>query len=295
MAAVKAARCGMPDLIYGTAWKRDDTRELVKRALLCGFRGIDTAAQPKHYQEDLVGAGVRDALHIGNIRREDVYIQTKYTSISGQDPRKMPYDPRGSITDQVNASVASSLHNLRHTDGSQAYLDCLVLHSPFATTSRTQEAWKAMERHVPHSIRSLGISNCYDLSVLQELYELAVVKPSVVQNRFYADTAYDHDIRAFCQQRGMLYQSFWTLTANPRLLESEPVITIADRVNVSKPVALYSLVLALGHVRVLNGTKNASNMKDDLAGVQAVKGWSAAHEDDWEQALAAFKTLLRRD
>jgi diketogulonate reductase-like aldo/keto reductase len=40
----------MPRLIYGTAWKKEATTELVIQAILNGFRGIDTACQPKHYR-----------------------------------------------------------------------------------------------------------------------------------------------------------------------------------------------------------------------------------------------------
>ncbi len=40
----------MPRLIYGTAWKKEATTQLVIQAILNGFRGIDTACQPKHYR-----------------------------------------------------------------------------------------------------------------------------------------------------------------------------------------------------------------------------------------------------
>ncbi|CAF4276806.1 unnamed protein product [Rotaria sp. Silwood2] len=40
----------MPRLIYGTAWKKEATKDLVIQAVLNGFRGIDTACQPKHYR-----------------------------------------------------------------------------------------------------------------------------------------------------------------------------------------------------------------------------------------------------
>lgn len=73
MATLKAAV--IPSLIYGTAWKKDQTRTLVKQALLTGFRGVDTAAQPKHYQEDLVGEGLRDAMKEGGLKREDLYVR----------------------------------------------------------------------------------------------------------------------------------------------------------------------------------------------------------------------------
>ena len=72
MATPKAAN--IPSLIYGTAWKKDQTRLLVKQALLAGFRGVDTAAQPKHYQENLVGEGMRDAMREAGIKREELYV-----------------------------------------------------------------------------------------------------------------------------------------------------------------------------------------------------------------------------
>ena len=43
-------RVPMPQIVYGTAWKQERTKELVVLALQNGFRAIDTAAQPKHYR-----------------------------------------------------------------------------------------------------------------------------------------------------------------------------------------------------------------------------------------------------
>ena len=42
-------------LLYGSAWKEDQTAMNVVDAVLAGFRGVDTACQPQHYREDLVG------------------------------------------------------------------------------------------------------------------------------------------------------------------------------------------------------------------------------------------------
>jgi hypothetical protein len=66
----------MPTLIYGTAWKKDRSAELVYTALKAGFRAVDTAAQPKHYREDLVGDGVRKAIAEGIAKREELYVST---------------------------------------------------------------------------------------------------------------------------------------------------------------------------------------------------------------------------
>lgn len=249
--------------------------------------------QPKHYQEDLVGAGIRDALKDGQLQRSDLYIQTKFTSVHGQDPAKMPYDPKKSIIEQVNASVASSLKNLRHSENAaDSYIDCLVLHSPLPSMAQTQEAWRAMESHVPHDVRALGISNTYELSVLKELYGFAKIKPSILQNRFYQDSGYDVDIRIFCKENGIKYQSFWTLTANPHLLRSEPVAAVAREVNVTKPVALYALVMGIGDVSVLNGTTNSQRMAEDIAGVRAVEEWRTANSSSWDRIQKDFEALL---
>ncbi|KAK4542436.1 hypothetical protein LTR36_006688 [Oleoguttula mirabilis] len=293
MAIPKAAK--MPALIYGTAWKKERSRDLVRQALLAGFRGVDTAAQPKHYREDLVGLGITDAIKEGGIKRNEIYIQTKFTSTNGQDPTNLPYNPDSSITEQVNASVASSLKNLgssRPTASEPAYIDCLLLHSPFPTPKQTQEAWRAMESHVPHSVRTLGISNVYHPPALTALYNFAIVKPVVLQNRFYRETGYDSAIRALCAEKDITYQSFWTLTANPHLLKSKVVHSVAQGAGVSLPVALYGLVLGMGRVSVLDGTTNAERMVEDIGGVQKVQAWQTTEPDMWAEARDAFTAAL---
>src|ERR1700729_11476 len=101
-------RIRIPRIIYGTAWKKADTARLVRLAIQSGFRGIDTACQPKHYDEAGVGAGVAAGLKQG-LTRADLYLQTKFTSLSGQDPNRIPYDPKASLADQITQSVAASL------------------------------------------------------------------------------------------------------------------------------------------------------------------------------------------
>ncbi len=48
----------LPWIIYGTAWKKERTADLVVKAIQAGFRGIDTACQPKHYNEPLLGVAL---------------------------------------------------------------------------------------------------------------------------------------------------------------------------------------------------------------------------------------------
>jgi diketogulonate reductase-like aldo/keto reductase len=90
-------------MIYGTAWKKEKTAELVALAIKSGFRRVDTACQPTHYNEPGVGEGIAASVAAGIVSREDVWIQTKYTPTSGQDTsRPLPYDASASLTDQVS-------------------------------------------------------------------------------------------------------------------------------------------------------------------------------------------------
>ncbi|CAI6331960.1 unnamed protein product [Periconia digitata] len=277
-----------PAFIYGTAWKKERTAELVKLAVQNGYRSIDTAAQPKHYQEDLVGDALREVYAQNVVARKDLYVQTKYTTPAGQDPSNMPYDASAPLEDQIHTSVASSLKNLRPSPSSEedSYVDALLLHSPLPTVEQTLQAWSILESYVPGKIRSLGISNV-TLPVLKSIYENSTVKPSVVQNRFYPQTRYDGLLRAFCSQHGITYQSFWTLTGNPRLLKSEPVVQLSNDVGVSNEAALYALVMDQGIV-VLNGTTSVKHMEDDASGIRKVREWAQSNDREWSAIVEAF-------
>jgi diketogulonate reductase-like aldo/keto reductase len=251
-----------PKLIYGTAWKKTDTQRLVELAIRTGFRGIDTACQPKHYDEAAVGAAVTACVKSG-LARGDLYLQTKFTPLSGQDPRQVPYDPRASLTEQVAQSFAASLRNLQ-TD----YLDCLILHSPLPAPQQTLEVWRAFESLVDAGgARQLGISNCYTPRDLERLCHDSRIKPAVVQNRFYAETGYDRAIRAICGRQRIVYQSFWTLTANPQVLAHATVGALAS-IHQRTPAQILFRYLTQSGVVPLTGTRSETHMREDLSIVE---------------------------
>ena len=72
----------IPAFVYGTAWKKDRSADLVYQAICQGFRGIDTAAQPKHYHEELVGDGIRKALEEAKIARDELFVRNSGSGIS---------------------------------------------------------------------------------------------------------------------------------------------------------------------------------------------------------------------
>jgi diketogulonate reductase-like aldo/keto reductase len=249
----------VPRILYGTAWKKGQTATLVEQALAQGFRGLDTAGQPKHYDEAGVGMGMAQALNSG-LSRQDIFLQSKFTPMDGQDPHRLPYDPKASLAEQVAQSFANSLRNLQ-TD----YLDSLVLHSPLPDRKDLREVWLAMERIVDAGgARQLGISNIYHPDKLMDLYRMLRIKPAVVQNRFYAQTRYDWEIREFCHRQGILYQGFWTLTANPAILAHGTVQDLAETYQRTPAQIFYRYLTQIGLIPLI-GTTSIRHMQEDLA------------------------------
>ncbi|HEY6725212.1 MAG TPA: aldo/keto reductase [Polyangiaceae bacterium] len=252
----------MPPLLYGTAWKKERTSTLVELALRLGFRGIDTACQPKHYDEGGVGAGVAECLARG-LTRESLYLQTKFTPLAGQDPNRVPYARQANLATQIRQSCERSLENLRTT-----YLDGLLLHSPLPSATQTMEAWQVLEELVRSGVvRSIGISNCYSPDLFRKLCEETSIKPHALQNRFYAKTGYDVELRALCRRHGVHYQSFWTLTANPHVLEDPRLQAIAARYGKTPAQTFFRCLMHEGIVP-LTGTTSREHMQQDLDAVR---------------------------
>ena len=248
----------MPRIIYGTAWKKERTADLVVKAIQAGFRGIDTACQPKHYNEPLVGTALQRLKDHG-IEREALFLQTKFTPLAGQDPRQVPYEKNAPIELQIAQSFETSKNNLQ-----TEYIDSLVLHSPMAPHALLMKAWNAMEKiQKTGGARQLGISNCYDTDVIRSLYTDADVKPAVVQNRFYQETGYDANLRLWCSKHEVIYQSFWTLTANPHILASNTVRTIACKYKKTEAQIFFRYLSHSGIVP-LTGTTSEQHMREDL-------------------------------
>jgi diketogulonate reductase-like aldo/keto reductase len=250
-----------PRFLYGTAWKEDQTARLTELALRQGFRGIDTANQRRHYHEAAVGQAVAAAIAGGVVKREDLFLQSKFTFRAGQDHR-LPYDPHAPVRVQVEQSFASSLEHL-----GVEWIDSYVLHGPtqrLGLASDDWEAWHAMEAlYGSGRTRLLGVSNV-TLEQLQLLCRQARVRPHFVQNRCYAALGWDRSVRQFCSANGLVYQGFSLLTANRDVLASPQMAHIATRHGRTVAQIVFRFALDVG-MMPLTGTSNAEHMRADLA------------------------------
>ena len=155
--------------------------------------------------------GVGEALRVlereHGIKREDLFIQTKFTSLNGQDPKNIPYDKDADLSTQVSGSqvsppesyilycsishyymyllviwrvvylwIATSVRQVQQSLAKSlenlgvSYIDSLVMHSPMRTFPSTMQVFWF---HSPtfHSHPMNGILNQIrsELSVIYKL------------------------------------------------------------------------------------------------------------------------------
>ena len=253
----------VPSFMYGTAWKKEATTQLVQLAVGAGFTAIDTANQLIHYQEALVGEALL-ALAQQGVPRNRLFLQTKFTPTNGQDHRT-PYDASANLTTQVTQSFDSSLVHL-HTD----YLDSYVLHGPYQRQglgAADWEVWAAIEGlHRSGKTKMIGISNI-TAEQLTQLCARAAVKPMMVQNRCYAALGWDKEVREICRAHSIIYQGFSLLTANQGIFAEPAIRAIAKRLGTGLAQVVFRFAIQVGMLP-LTGTTNPQHMKEDLQAEQ---------------------------
>lgn len=246
--------------IYGTAWKEEKTFQLTLTALKYGFRAIDTANQLKHYIESGVGSALSTFFKISDVKREDIFLQTKFNYANSQDT-KLLYDSQTNIANQVEQSFFSSLAHLQ-TD----YIDSYLLHSTFNTydiTSEDLEAWKTMEKLVKQGyIRKLGVSNISKDQLLK-IYDIVEIKPSIVQNRCYAHTSWNAGVRYTCRRIGIEYQGFCILSANLRLTRNAEFKNIVYKYKLTPAQVIYQVALKIG-IKPITGACNLDHLIENV-------------------------------
>jgi diketogulonate reductase-like aldo/keto reductase len=251
------ALADLPPILYGTAWKEERTRELTLQALAAGYRGIDTANQRKHYVEAAVG----EALAASGIAPAELFVQTKFTYQRGQDHR-LPYDPGAPLADQVAQSFARSCEHL-----GVEVIDSYLLHGPWGATGwsdEDREVWTAMEGlHAAGRVRHLGVSNVA-AAQLVALVAAARVAPRFVQNRCYARTGWDREVRALCGRHGVVYQGFSLLTANQREVAHPMLAAIGRRHGLEPAPTLFAFARTVG-VLPLTGASARAHLDADRA------------------------------
>ena len=126
------------------------------------------------------------------------------------------------------------------------------------------------------TVKNLGFSNFYSIKFLEFVYDSVQIKPKFLQNRFYKQTNYDKEIRKFCEKNGIVYQSFWSLTANPHILRDVDFVKISGKYGLTPEQMFFKFLVQLG-ICPLTGTTSEKHMLEDL---EIFKGEEAIGKED---------------
>jgi diketogulonate reductase-like aldo/keto reductase len=182
----------------------EETNQAVAEALETGYRLIDTAQGYKN--EEGVGAAIAES----DVSRDELFITTKLTnSEQGYDNALAAFD--GSMK-KLGLDV----------------LDLFLIHWPLPMFDQYVETWRAFERLLADGrVRSIGVSN-FEIPHLERLLAEANVTPAVNQIELHPEFPQE-ELRAFHEEHGILTESWGPLGQGKGLLESPPIVEVAQR------------------------------------------------------------------
>lgn len=173
----------IPNIGIGTA-NMQSVEEVVYQAIKDGVRLIDTASMYKN--EEQVGNAINKAINEGIVKREDLYVVTKFWLDEKEDPEK---------------ALRASLDRLKLN-----YVDLFLDHWPTGKCYNGQynfklicvkEYWPKMEKCVDDGLtKAIGVSN-YNVQNLLIVLSVARIKPLVNEVEFHP-YLYQKDLLEFC-------------------------------------------------------------------------------------------------
>ena len=180
----------------------EDTAEVTTRALLAGYRHIDTA---KAYQNE---AAVGQAVRAAGLDRDEVFITTKCFN-----------DDHGH--QQARKAFKASLDRLE-----MEFVDLYLIHWPVPSQDKYVETWKAfIELQSEGVIRSIGVSN-FQPAHLRRIIDETGVTPSVNQielHPYFQQTG----LRREHEDLGIVTEA-WSPLAQGKVLEDPVINAIAQ-------------------------------------------------------------------
>jgi 2,5-diketo-D-gluconate reductase A len=179
-----------------------DTAEVATRALLAGYRHLDTAAA---YGNE---AGVGQAIHAAGLDRGEVFITTKCFN-----------DDHG--YEQAKRAFKASLERLE-----TEYVDLYLIHWPVPAHDLYLETWKAfIELREQGVVRAIGVSN-FNPPHLERLIAETGVTPAVNQVELHPRFQ-QTGLRREHEDLGIVTEA-WSPLAQGRVLDDPAITEIAE-------------------------------------------------------------------
>jgi 2,5-diketo-D-gluconate reductase A len=179
-----------------------DTAEAATRALLAGYRHIDTAAG---YHNE---AGVGQAIHAAGLERDEVFVTTKCANADqGRE--------------QAKHALKASLEQLE-----MEFVDLYLIHWPVPSRDKYVETWEAfIELQKEGLARSIGVSN-FQPAHLERLINETGVTPTVNQVELHPRLQ-QIGLRHEHEELGIVTEA-WSPLAQGRVLDDPTITEIAQ-------------------------------------------------------------------
>lgn len=237
----------LPKLGFGT-WFIDDNEaaDVVKEAIKCGYRLIDTAQA--YGNERGVGEGIRTC----GIPREEIYVASKIAA-------------ENKTYEEASKSIDETLEKM-----GLDYLDQMIIHSPqpwaqFGTDNRyfaeNKEVWRALEdAYNLGKIKAIGLSNFLQEDIENILADCKI-KPMVNQILLHISNT-NEELINFCKENNIQVEAYSPI-AHGEALKNPDIIKIAEKYSVSSAQLCIRYVIQLGAI-ALPKTSNTLHMQNNL-------------------------------
>ncbi|MGZ3615095.1 MAG: aldo/keto reductase [Thermodesulfobacteriota bacterium] len=276
----------IPALGFGTLIPDPtETKKAVKAALEVGFRQFDCAERYRNEKE--VGEAMKEALRVGKIRREELFVGTKLWNTNHRPERVKP-------------AFEASLKKLQLD-----YVDLYLIHTPFAfkpgegQDPRDEngkviydegvtllDTWRALENLMDEGrCKAIGLSDI-SLEKVQQIFESARIKPAVVQVESHPYLP-QWDLLDFCKKKGIVLLAFAPLGhgIEPKLVEDPVITTISKRLKKTPAQVLLAWALQRG-TALITTSKNPNRIKENF-------DVSALPEDAMKEIREGINTQYR--
>lgn len=225
----------MPIIGYGTyLTSKQDTRNLVLKALNSGYRHIDTAQN--YGNEHEVGLAVKES----NIPREEIFITSK-TQTNGYGPTK-----RG---------IEESLKEF-----GLDYIDLMIIHWPISDNIGTYRALE--EAYKEGKVRSIGVSNFneYEVKEIIDNFETKPVLDQIETHIFWQQKR----MHKFLEENNIYHESWSPFGEGMNnIFNNETLINIGKKYN--KTLAQVILrFLVQNNIIVIPKTTKEERMKENI-------------------------------
>jgi len=238
----------IPDVGLGT-WliPNEKVAEIVKTAVKCGYRHIDTAQA--YQNEEGVGVGIKEC----GVPREKLYITSKV---------------QAEIKD-YHGAYDSVIESLRKLD--LDYLDLILIHSPepwreFRKASsdyfeENLEVWRALERlYKEGKVKAIGISN-FRIKDMENILAHCEIKPMV--NQYLAHVGQvPFEIFEYCKDHDILFEAYSPI-AHGEASRFKVVNELGEKYHKSFAQICLKYLLQLGMV-VLPKASSEGHLKDNF-------------------------------